>query len=122
MDSKALSKMQSAILAAIVVLAGLAGVVAYFILGGQDLATETIKIGVFADLDMPSGKFAWQGAILAAEQLNAEGGVLGRQVEVVGEDNDQASGMDIVTYTSALTRLITYYNVDFFKPFIRINL
>ena len=113
LDSKALSKTQSAVLVAIVVLAGLAGVVAYVILGGQDLTTETIKIGIFADLDMPSGKFAWQGAILAAEQLNAEGGILGRQIEVVGEDNDQASAMDIVTYTSALTRLITYHNVDF---------
>jgi len=110
--SKALTKMQSVILATIIVIAAVAGSLAYILWSGQG-TTETIKIGIFQDLDAPSGKSLMQGAVLAAEQLNAEGGILGRQVEVVGEDTDVSTGVDATKFNSALTRLLTYHKVDF---------
>ena len=112
LDSNALTKMQSAILAVIIVVAAVAGSLAYIILTGQEQG-ETIKIGVLADLDAREGNGVWQGVMLAAEQVNAEGGILGKQVEVVGEDTDISTGADPAKINAALTRLLTYHKVDF---------
>jgi len=92
LDSKALTKIQSIILIAIIAVAVVGVGTAFLLLNGEEQSSETIKIGILADLDMSSGKSAFQGAILAAEQLNAEGGILGRDVEVIGEDSDVQSG------------------------------
>ena len=62
---------------------------------------------------MPSGKGVWQAVLLAAEQVNAEGGVLGRNFTVVAEDNDAETSNDISMATNALTRLITVDKADF---------
>jgi branched-chain amino acid transport system substrate-binding protein len=56
----------------------------------------------------------WQDAVLAAEQINAEGGILGRNFTIVGEDDDSESGaMDIAVATNAFTRLITLDEADY---------
>lgn len=86
---------------------------AYFLLGGEDQSFETIKIGVLGDLDTAVGRPLWQGVVLAAEHLNNEGGILGKQIEYVGEDTDAYSGGDATKSNLALTRLLTYHNVDF---------
>jgi len=62
---------------------------------------ETIKIGVLLDLtgDLgPMGVRMLNGARLAADEINAAGGVLGKQVELVEEDGatDPATGFDRV--------------------------
>lgn len=62
---------------------------------------ETIKIGVLLDLtgDLgPMGIRILNGARLAADEINAAGGVLGKQVELVEEDGatDPATGFDRV--------------------------
>jgi ABC-type branched-subunit amino acid transport system substrate-binding protein len=62
---------------------------------------ETIKIGVVLDLtgDLgPMGVRILNGARLAADEINAAGGVLGKQVELVEEDGatDPATGFDRV--------------------------
>ena len=82
-------------------------------MGGQEQSSDTIKIGVLADLDGPQGSGVWRSAVLAAEQINTEGGILGKQVEVIGEDSDSESGADINVINSALTRLLTYHKVDY---------
>ena len=105
--------MQSVILASIIVVAAVVGGTAYVMFSGETQSSEVIKIGIFADLDGVIEKHVWQAAVLAAEQLNSEGGVLGRQVEVIGEDSDSESGADVFVMNSALTRLITYHKVDF---------
>ena len=46
LDSKALTKIQSIILIAIIVIAAVCSGAAYFLLGGEDQSFETIKIGV----------------------------------------------------------------------------
>jgi branched-chain amino acid transport system substrate-binding protein len=112
-DSSALTKIQSIVLVAVIVIASIGGGATYLLLTGQDQSSDTIKIGILADLDATLGGSAWQSAVLAAEQINAEGGILGRQIEVIGEDNDIETSLDVNTISSALTRLLTYHDVDF---------
>ena len=62
---------------------------------------ETIKIGVVMDLSgdlAPMGARMLNGARLAVEEINAAGGVLGKQGELVEEDGktDPAAGLDRV--------------------------
>ncbi|MEJ2241575.1 MAG: ABC transporter substrate-binding protein [Candidatus Bathyarchaeota archaeon] len=55
-----------------------------------------------------------RGAILAAEQINAEGGLLGKDFEIVSEDDDsESANLDITIASNALTRLITVDKADF---------
>jgi len=116
LDSKALTKLQSIIFIAIIVVAAVGGA-AYVLRNDDNQSSETIKIGILADLDALNGHSMWQGAVLAAEQLNAKGGILGKKVEVVGEDNDGESVEDINVITTALNRLISLHNVDFIIGF-----
>jgi branched-chain amino acid transport system substrate-binding protein len=108
-DLIAMTKVQAVILAAIIVVAAVAGTATYYLWTSNTETSNTIKIGVLADLDIMGG---WQGVVLAAEQINAEGGILGRQVEVIAEDIDFPIS-DVATYTNALERLLTYHKVDF---------
>ena len=105
-----MTKIQSIILIAIVVVAAVGGGAAYLLLT-EKRNPENIKIGFLGDLDGITGKPSWQGAKLAVEEINAEGGILGKQVELVGEDHD--GGADPVILSNALTKLITIHNVDF---------
>jgi ABC-type branched-subunit amino acid transport system substrate-binding protein len=51
---------------------------------------------------------------LAAEQINAQGGVLGRNLTIVAEDDDsESSNGDIALGSNALTRLVTVDNAQF---------
>ena len=112
LNSNALAKIQSIILILIIVVAAVGGA-AYVLWNGPSQSSEPIKIGFLADLDALHGKNSYQGAILASEQLNAEGGILGRQVKIIGEDTDAESGTDLSKISTALTRLLTYHEVDF---------
>ncbi|MCW4031465.1 MAG: ABC transporter substrate-binding protein [Candidatus Bathyarchaeota archaeon] len=111
LNSKALTKIQSIVLIAVVVVAAVGAGIAYVLFRWEEPSSETIKIGVLSDLNGVSGKHVWQGVILAADEINAEGGILGRQVEVIS--GDRGDGRDMLVVSSALTRLITYDKVDF---------
>jgi branched-chain amino acid transport system substrate-binding protein len=53
-------------------------------------AQETIKIGVLEPLTGPfaaSGTYVANGAKIAADEINAKGGVLGKKIELIIEDN-----------------------------------
>ena len=111
-DSRAFTKIQIVFLISIIIVA-IGGSLAYVLLSEQ-AASETIKVGVLDDLGYPSGDDFWQGVVLAAEQLNAKGGILGKQVEIVGGDTDSvSSNWDPALIDSAITRLLTYDKVDF---------
>jgi branched-chain amino acid transport system substrate-binding protein len=113
LDSKALTKIHSIILIAIIVIVTVGGAV-YFWFSTPEQSSDTIKIGICADIDMSRGPEMLNGAILAAEEINAEGGVLGRQIEIIAEDSDiEADQLDPSKAALALTRLITYHKVDF---------
>ncbi len=85
--------------AASVVLAG-----ALVLIVGAAEAADPIKIGMVAPLSGPgaeSGRFQTQGAKLAAEEINKAGGVLGRPLELVIED-DQTTNPGVVLAFSKL--------------------
>jgi len=94
---------------------GIVGAAVAFVLWGRTAqSTEDIKIGICADLDNKIGKGVWQAAVLAAEQVNAEGGVLGRNFTIVAEDDDdEATTVDLAVASNAMTRLITVDKADF---------
>jgi len=110
LDSEALTKIQSIIIIAIIAVAAIGGGVTYFVWNEEGQSSETLKIGILDDLDGLTGIPSWQAAILAVEEINANGGILGKQVELIGEDQD--GGGDPVILTNALTKLITHDNVD----------
>src|SRR6201988_3029121 len=59
------------------------------LLGGAAEA-QTIKIGVNEPLTgafAPSGTYVVNGAKIAADEINAKGGILGKKLELVIEDN-----------------------------------
>lgn len=98
----------------IIVITAVVGGLTYFLFDAASQSGETIKIGVCTDLGSVYGDDTWQGAVLATEQLNAEGGILGKQIELVGEDTDfGTTAFDPSTVTNAINRLLTYHKVDF---------
>jgi branched-chain amino acid transport system substrate-binding protein len=67
-------------------------------------AAEPLKIGMVAPVTGPaaeSGRYQIQGAKLAVEEINKAGGVLGRQIELVIED-DQTTNPGVVLAFSKL--------------------
>ncbi len=97
-----------------IAIAAVVGGLAYILFGDESQSSETIKIGVCADLDALYGQILWQEVVLAAEQVNADGGVLGRKFEVFGADDDSMNAIpDTTIATNALTRLIAVDKVDF---------
>src|SRR6516165_9404918 len=74
----------------------LAGLMVVFTCFGR--AAEPLKIGMVAPLTgirAESGRYTIQGAKLAAEEVNKAGGVLGRPIELVIED-DQTTNPGVV--------------------------
>src|SRR3954464_2899912 len=71
-------------------LTGIAGIVAASALASAASAQEPIKVGVTQPLTgafAASGNYVTQGAKIAEDQINAAGGVLGRKIQLVVEDN-----------------------------------
>ncbi|MGD9131479.1 MAG: ABC transporter substrate-binding protein [Candidatus Bathyarchaeota archaeon] len=112
LDSKALTKIQSVALIVVILVAALGGVAIYVFWDGDTQSTGTIKIGICTDI----GSFddSVNGATLAAEQINAEGGILGKQIELVIEDTDAFTPpLDPTKASLAVTKLLTHHEVDF---------
>ena len=58
-------------------------------------SSEPIRIGEFASMtgkEATYGQTAHRGAVLAIEEANAAGGVLGRRIELLTEDNQSRPG------------------------------
>ncbi|MEJ1972412.1 MAG: ABC transporter substrate-binding protein [Lacunisphaera sp.] len=73
---------------------GLAAAFLTFLTSGIG-APETIKVGEFASLtgkEATYGQNAHKGTLLAIEEANAAGGILGRQLELVTEDDQSKPG------------------------------
>ncbi len=68
---------------------------AALIAGSCARQTETIKIGEYASLtgkEATYGQASHKGTLLAVEEINAAGGVLGRKLELITEDDQSKSG------------------------------
>jgi len=76
---------------------------------------RTIKIGVIGPMNFVQGKGHWNGATMAAEEINAKGGVqVGSEkmkIELVKADSNEF--LNVTDATNAMERLMTQDKVDF---------
>jgi len=85
------------------------------IMGYPAFAAKTIKIGVIGPMNYSQGKGHWDGATMAAEEINAKGGVqVGNQkmkIELIKADSNEH--INITDATNAMERLLTRDKADF---------
>jgi len=76
---------------------------------------RTIKIGVIGPMNFVQGKGHWNGATMAAEEINAKGGVqVGKEkmmIELVKADSNEF--LNVTDATNAMEKLMTQDKVDF---------
>jgi len=68
----------------------------------QALAAEPIKIGVIAEAQAIAGASIPQAAQMAADEINAKGGVDGRKIEIVTYDNHSSSADSVRAFQRAV--------------------
>jgi len=74
---------------------------------GPAFAADTIKIGMTVPMTGPAantGQFQTDGAKLAIEQINAAGGVLGRKLELVEEDDQTTNPGMVLAFSRLVNR------------------
>jgi len=69
---------------------------------GQALAADPIKIGVIAEAQAIAGASIPQAAQMAADEINAKGGVDGRQIEIIPYDNHSSSADSVRAFQRAV--------------------
>jgi len=69
---------------------------------GVALAADPIKIGVIAEAQAIAGASIPQAAQLAADEINAAGGVDGRKIEIIGYDNHSSSADSVRAFQRAV--------------------
>src|SRR6201994_3453158 len=69
---------------------------------GQAQAADPIKIGVIAEAQAIAGASIPQAAQLAADEINAAGGVDGRKIEIIGYDNHSSSADSVRAFQRAV--------------------
>lgn len=70
-------------------------------------AQATIKVGEYASLtgkEAAFGESSHRGTVLAIEEANAAGGVLGRKIELISEDNQTKTGESATIVKKLITR------------------
>src|SRR5579871_1988207 len=66
------------------------------------LAADPIKIGVIAEAQAIAGASIPQAAQLAADEINARGGVEGRKIEIITYDNHSSSADSVRAFQRAV--------------------
>ena len=83
--------------------------------GLQAWGADTIKIGVIGPMQFVQGKGHWNGATMAADEINAAGGVqVGDKklkIELVKADSNEF--LNVTDATNAMELLVSRENVDF---------
>ncbi|MDW8308783.1 MAG: ABC transporter substrate-binding protein, partial [Verrucomicrobiales bacterium] len=75
--------------------------------GCQPPAADTIKIGEYASLTGKEATFgisSHQGTLLAIEEINAAGGVLGKKLELITEDTQSKAGEPATVVNKLIAR------------------
>jgi len=75
--------------------------------GSGGAAADTIKVGEFASLtgkEAAFGQSSHKGTLLAIDQINAAGGVMGKKIELVYEDNQSQPGQSATVVRKLITR------------------
>jgi branched-chain amino acid transport system substrate-binding protein len=86
-------------------LRGLLGATALGLLAtvpGQAFAADPIKIGVIAEAQAIAGASIPQAAQMAADEINAKGGVDGRKIEIITYDNHSSSADSVRAFQRAV--------------------
>jgi branched-chain amino acid transport system substrate-binding protein len=82
----------------------LAGTVATFLgAAAHAQSADPIKIGVIAEVQSIAGAATPGGAQIAADEINAKGGVLGRKIEIVTYDNKSSSADSVRAFQRAVS-------------------
>ena len=66
-------------------------------------SADPIKIGVIAEVQSIAGAATPGGAQIAADEINAKGGVLGRKIEIVSYDNKSSSADSVRAFQRAVS-------------------
>lgn len=69
--------------------------------------SDAIKVGEYASLtgkDATFGQSSHKGAVMAFEEINAAGGVLGKKLELISEDNQSKAGESATVAKKLLAR------------------
>jgi branched-chain amino acid transport system substrate-binding protein len=75
--------------------------------GEGGTAADTIRIGEFASLtgkEAAFGQSSHKGTALAIDELNAAGGILGKKIELITEDNRSTPGESVTIAKKLITR------------------
>src|ERR1700754_4394706 len=64
---------------------------------------DPIKIGVIAEVQSIAGADTGRGAQIAADEINAKGGILGRKIEIVTYDNKSSSADSVRAFQRAVS-------------------
>jgi branched-chain amino acid transport system substrate-binding protein len=65
---------------------------------------EPIRIGVIAEIQSIAGASTPGGAQIAADEINAKGGVAGRQIEIISYDNKSSSADSVRAFQRAVSQ------------------
>src|ERR1700761_629817 len=66
-------------------------------------SSDPIKIGVIAEVQSIAGAATPGGAQIAADEINAKGGILGRKIEIVSYDNKSSSSDSVRAFQRAVS-------------------
>jgi branched-chain amino acid transport system substrate-binding protein len=94
--------MNNALSVALRITLGAAAAGAVIATSGAAFAADPIKIGVIAEAQAIAGASIPQAAQLAAEEINANGGVDGRKIEIIGYDNHSSSADSVRAFQRAV--------------------
>jgi branched-chain amino acid transport system substrate-binding protein len=111
MNRKAITRMQTILLIGVVAVAAAVGGGLYYFVGQEPVSTDAIKFGHAVPLtgaQAEQGKYHLEGVAIALDEINAAGGVLGRNISVIWADDESK----IETGVSVTERLISMDKVD----------
>jgi branched-chain amino acid transport system substrate-binding protein len=74
-----------------------------FVAPAQAQSGDPIKIGVIAEVQSIAGAATPGGAQIAADEINAKGGVLGRKIQIVSYDNKSSSADSVRAFQRAVS-------------------
>lgn len=69
------------------------------------LATEPVKVGIIGPMGFFAGDHEWRGAVVAADEINAAGGVSGRSIQLIKVHSNEL--VNVPDAASAMEKMIT---------------
>jgi branched-chain amino acid transport system substrate-binding protein len=78
-------------------------------------SADVVKIGVIGPMNFVQGKGHWNGATMAAEEINGKGGIQvgGKKMKIELVQSDSNEFLNVTDATNAMERLMTQDKVDF---------